>query len=140
MFPSKDERKGQRNFQLCLLRSQFQAKLETKALKAKRPGFTDDRYNETAYYAENGTRSQHQISRKKAITQMCSKIVPDRFAQGLSVLLHVHNVHQGPLGGGEDPGGLRPRVPRASRRGIRACFTFSSAWRASRFKMSFCFE
>ena len=32
----------------------FQAKLETKALKAKRPGFTDDRYNETSYYAENG--------------------------------------------------------------------------------------
>ncbi|GLH04630.1 Uncharacterized protein GBIM_10302 [Gryllus bimaculatus] len=30
------------------------AKLETKALKAKRPGFTDDRYNETSYYIENG--------------------------------------------------------------------------------------
>ncbi|GBP82827.1 RNA pseudouridylate synthase domain-containing protein 2 [Eumeta japonica] len=29
------------------------AKLETKALKAKRPGFTDDRYNETSYYIEN---------------------------------------------------------------------------------------
>ncbi|XP_059089869.1 pseudouridylate synthase RPUSD2-like [Tigriopus californicus] len=32
------------------------AKLETKALKAKRPGFTDDRYNETAYFVENGLR------------------------------------------------------------------------------------
>merc|ERR1712223_966626 len=32
------------------------AKLETKALKAKRPGFTDDRYKETAYYVENGLR------------------------------------------------------------------------------------
>ncbi|CAB4064704.1 Bifunctional protein RIB2,RNA pseudouridylate synthase domain-containing protein 2 [Lepeophtheirus salmonis] len=32
------------------------AKFETKALKAKRPGFTDDRYNETAYYVENGLR------------------------------------------------------------------------------------
>jgi hypothetical protein len=32
----------------------FQAKLETKALKAKRPGFTDDRYSETSYYVENG--------------------------------------------------------------------------------------
>lgn len=31
-----------------------QAKLETKALKAKRPGFTDERYNETSYYIENG--------------------------------------------------------------------------------------
>ncbi|XP_023289508.1 uncharacterized protein LOC111674250, partial [Orussus abietinus] len=29
------------------------AKLETKALKAKRPGFTDERYNETSYYVEN---------------------------------------------------------------------------------------
>jgi hypothetical protein len=36
----------------------LQAKLETKALKAKRPGFTDERYNETAYYhePENGLR------------------------------------------------------------------------------------
>jgi hypothetical protein len=33
----------------------FQAKMETKALKAKRPGFNDDRYNETQYYVENGT-------------------------------------------------------------------------------------
>lgn len=32
------------------------AKLETKALKAKRPGFTDDRYNETSYYVEHGLR------------------------------------------------------------------------------------
>lgn len=34
--------------------SLFQAKLETKALKAKRPGFTDERYHETSYYIENG--------------------------------------------------------------------------------------
>ena len=26
--------------------------METKALKAKRPGFTDERYNETSYYHE----------------------------------------------------------------------------------------
>lgn len=32
----------------------LQAKLETKALKAKRPGFTDERYYETSYYIENG--------------------------------------------------------------------------------------
>uniref|UniRef100_A0A182QC43 Pseudouridylate synthase RPUSD2 n=1 Tax=Anopheles farauti TaxID=69004 RepID=A0A182QC43_9DIPT len=31
------------------------AKLETKALKAKRPGFTDERYHETSYYIENVT-------------------------------------------------------------------------------------
>ncbi|XP_065570929.1 uncharacterized protein LOC136033883 isoform X2 [Artemia franciscana] len=30
------------------------AKLETRALKAKRPGFSDERYNETDYYFENG--------------------------------------------------------------------------------------
>ena len=35
----------------------FQAKIETKALKAKRPGFTDDRYHETEYYVENGKHS-----------------------------------------------------------------------------------
>lgn len=32
----------------------LQAKLETKALKAKRPGFSEERYNETSYYIENG--------------------------------------------------------------------------------------
>ncbi|CAO1371331.1 unnamed protein product [Diamesa hyperborea] len=32
------------------------AKLETKALKAKRPGFTDERYCETSYYIENDLR------------------------------------------------------------------------------------
>ncbi|XP_023340108.1 RNA pseudouridylate synthase domain-containing protein 2 isoform X2 [Eurytemora carolleeae] len=32
------------------------AKIETKALKAKRPGFTDDRYGETSYYVEAGLR------------------------------------------------------------------------------------
>lgn len=36
------------------IESNPQAKLETKALKAKRPGFTDDRYYETSYYIENG--------------------------------------------------------------------------------------
>lgn len=39
---------------LSTVRSLFQAKLETKALKAKRPGFTDERYNETSYYVEHG--------------------------------------------------------------------------------------
>ena len=31
-----------------------QAKIETRALKAKRPGFSEERYNETEYYFENG--------------------------------------------------------------------------------------
>jgi len=38
-----------------------QAKLETKALKAKRPGFTDDRYYETSYYIENGKETASNI-------------------------------------------------------------------------------
>lgn len=42
----------------------LQAKLETKALKAKRPGFTDDRYNETSYYIENG---KHPVYDEKRI-------------------------------------------------------------------------
>ena len=33
----------------------FKAKLETKALKAKRPGFTDERYNETSYYYDSNS-------------------------------------------------------------------------------------
>ncbi|XP_046641572.1 RNA pseudouridylate synthase domain-containing protein 2-like [Daphnia pulicaria] len=32
------------------------AKIETRALKAKRPGFTDERYSETEYFFENGLR------------------------------------------------------------------------------------
>ena len=43
-----------KNFQRLLFVFILQAKLETKALKAKRPGFTDDRYSETSYYVENG--------------------------------------------------------------------------------------
>nr|CAD7442577.1 unnamed protein product [Timema bartmani] len=38
------------------------AKLETKALKAKRPGFTDDRYNETSYYIENANCFKNRMS------------------------------------------------------------------------------
>jgi len=32
------------------------AKIETRALKAKRPGFSEERYNETEYFFENGLR------------------------------------------------------------------------------------
>lgn len=40
----------------------LQAKLETKALKAKRPGFTDERYHETSYYIENGKLFQFSLA------------------------------------------------------------------------------
>ena len=48
---TKSRNRSKQNFSMvtnCFL----QAKLETKALKAKRPGFTDERYNETSYYLE----------------------------------------------------------------------------------------
>ncbi|XP_061394626.1 pseudouridylate synthase RPUSD2-like [Musca vetustissima] len=48
-----EKRKVEDNEQLKDLKK---AKLETKALKAKRPGFTDERYHETSYYIENGLR------------------------------------------------------------------------------------
>ncbi|KAF7390153.1 hypothetical protein HZH68_012010 [Vespula germanica] len=54
------------------------AKLETKALKAKRPGFTDERYNETSYYVENvkvastitGSAANRCGNRERARTRM----------------------------------------------------------------------
>ena len=46
--------------------SHLQAKLETKALKAKRPGFTDERYNETSYY--------YDINSSKYIFPVCTFI------------------------------------------------------------------
>ncbi|XP_070075828.1 uncharacterized protein RluA-1 isoform X2 [Drosophila takahashii] len=48
-----EKRKTDDNDQIKELKK---AKLETKALKAKRPGFTDERYQETSYYMENGLR------------------------------------------------------------------------------------
>lgn len=52
----------------------LQAKLETKALKAKRPGFTDERYNETSYYIENG---------KSEIGFLRDSVVVDRQLSGV---------------------------------------------------------
>ena len=44
----------QPNLSLLFIQFICQAKIETRALKAKRPGFTDERYNETSYFFENG--------------------------------------------------------------------------------------
>ncbi|XP_054284310.1 pseudouridylate synthase RPUSD2-like isoform X1 [Macrosteles quadrilineatus] len=52
--PGTEKRKASDDLELN--KDLKKAKLETKALKAKRPGFTDDRYNETSYYIENGLR------------------------------------------------------------------------------------
>nr|CAD7568912.1 unnamed protein product [Timema californicum] len=48
----------------------IKAKLETKALKAKRPGFTDDRYNETSYYIENERSYKETIAASSNKTSM----------------------------------------------------------------------
>ena len=50
---------------------------------------------------------------------MVSPIGSSRAAQGLPLLLHLHHVHQGPVGRGEDPGRVCPGVPSAPRGGIR---------------------
>ncbi|XP_055921835.1 pseudouridylate synthase RPUSD2-like isoform X2 [Eupeodes corollae] len=52
-LPNPEKRKADENDQVKDLKK---AKLETKALKAKRPGFTDERYHETSYFIENGLR------------------------------------------------------------------------------------
>ena len=57
-------------------------------------------------------------------SELILKISPDnsylcyRPAQGVPVLLHLHHVHQGPLGRREDPRGVRPRVQGSPGRGI----------------------
>jgi hypothetical protein len=53
---SNNEKRKAAEQEMEPLKDLKKAKLETKALKAKRPGFTDDRYYETSYYIENGLR------------------------------------------------------------------------------------
>ena len=56
-----------RAFLICISFLSFliQAKLETKALKAKRPGFTDERYNETSYYYDANTSMYYSQSNSR---------------------------------------------------------------------------
>lgn len=54
-FASTEKRKAA-DIEAEPLKDLKKAKLETKALKAKRPGFTDERYFETSYYIENRLR------------------------------------------------------------------------------------
>jgi len=83
-------------------------------LKAKRPGFTDERYQETSYYMENGERfgfpSRNVI--KNAFI--------NRSSQGIPILLYIHNLHERPLGRRKDFGYILSGVPSTSCRGIRA--------------------
>ncbi|XP_071519411.1 pseudouridylate synthase RPUSD2-like [Panulirus ornatus] len=56
MKSSSKESNSMADFDIGPVRKKPKAKLETKALKAKRPGFSEERYNETSYYIENGLR------------------------------------------------------------------------------------
>lgn len=112
-----------------------QAKLETKALKAKRPGFTDERYNETSYYIENGKKNT--LSANNGVLKLkIEKLVifPSlfRFAKSLSILFYIHYVHQGPMGKSKYTGRIRQRVQSASRRGIRKYTPYKSNGKKSR--------
>lgn len=90
--------------------------METKALKAKRPGFTDERYNETSYFVENGKffvsipRAEHydmtletfmgtgQREREREfVRELLFETCLDccRSSEGVSLLLHLHDFHQG---------------------------------------------
>lgn len=53
---------------------------------------------------------------------MCFFVV-FRFAQGLPLLLHIHDVHQGTLGRRAHPGRVRSGIPRAPCGRIRALHT-----------------
>lgn len=58
--------------------------METKALKAKRPGFTDERYNETSYYTEHGNLRRFQVETFKNrsiidISSMFIKVAVTRY-------------------------------------------------------------
>ena len=44
-----------------------------------------------------------------------------RSPQGLPLLLHLHHLHEGPLGWGEDSRCVRPRIQSSPCRGIRKC-------------------
>ena len=90
----------------------FQAKLETKALKAKRPGFTDDRYNETSYYCENGKSYNVEMER---IIILCVF----RSAEGLPLLLYIHHIHQRSVGWRKNSRCFRSGISCSSSRGIR---------------------
>ena len=56
-----------------------------------------------------------------------------RSAQGLPLLLHLHHLHKGPLGGGKDPWCVCSRVQGSSCRGIRKCsFSMWTMWKRFR--------
>ena len=74
----------------------FQAKIETKALKAKRPGFTDDRYNETEYYVENGKYNFFNIKyffRRSLLDQSLSHFLYQQFVKEVKFHFGLSGMH-----------------------------------------------
>lgn len=46
-----------------------------------------------------------------------------RSTQGVSLLLHLHDIHERSMGRREDPGGVRERISRPSGRGVREMYS-----------------
>ena len=68
----------------------MKAKLETKALKAKRPGFTDERYNETSYYHEpENSKYRHTDINNKRVNNNLSKNHNARISKRFDINLFI---------------------------------------------------
>lgn len=71
-----------------------QAKLETKALKAKRPGFTDERYHETSYYIENGkllkTFRTSRTEKKRLVLSACWPSIVCYMGRSINSFITLH--------------------------------------------------
>ena len=93
--------------------------METKALKAKRPGFTDDRYKETAYYVENGKfyskiffglfeniKKKQNLGISYNTSSIQKYIFYFRPSQSISLLLYIYNVYQRQMGWRENFGSV----------------------------------
>ena len=82
---------------MSLFFSHLQAKLETKALKAKRPGFTDERYNETSYYYDINSSKSTLNFRAKNVLKAKDKMYSRKVVIKTSTLPNFYSfrVHKG---------------------------------------------
>lgn len=62
----------------------------------------------------------HPPVREILIGNVVRAVVFRRVEESVPVLLHLHHVHEGQVGGGEDPRGVREGVSRSPGRGVRA--------------------
>ncbi len=92
----------------------------------KKSGKRERETGKTVFYKAT-FETQTGMSRKNCFKAVKAAAAADmihsldncRAQEGLPVLLHLHHVHQGALGGREDPRGLRQGVQGAPGRGIR---------------------